>query len=149
MAGEDGEGAVELLGEDDAGEFVRHGERGERKFHVRLIAEVVRKTFGVPAEENNFLGAAVAEVTEPASKLRGGELFAGGVEEDEGGGGVDFEIAERGGRGVAELSGIHGAIVADAEEIVVEKGADFRAAGFAEHEETNLHGRKAKRENRK
>jgi hypothetical protein len=39
--------------------------------------------------------------------------------------------------------------VADAEEIVVEQGADFGATGFAEHEETNLHGRKAKRENRK
>jgi hypothetical protein len=149
MAGEDGEGAIELFGEEDAGEFVRHGESGERKLHVRLATEVVGKTFGVAAEEDEFAGAAVAEVTEPASELRGGELLAGGVEEDERGGGVDLEIAECGGRGVAELSGVDGAVVADAEEIVVEKGADFGATGFAEHEETDLHGRKTKIENRK
>jgi hypothetical protein len=106
---------------------------------VRLTAEIVGKTFGVAAEEDNFFCAAVAEVAEPASKLRGGELLAGGVEEDKRGGGVELEIAERGGRGVAEFGGVDGAIVADAEEIVVEKGADLRATGFAEHEETDFH----------
>jgi hypothetical protein len=132
MAGEDGEGAIKLFGEKDAGEFVRHGESGERKFHVRLAAEVVGKTFGVAAEEYEFLGAAVAEVAEPASELRGGKLLAGGVEEDEDGGGVELEIAESGGRSVAELGGVDRAIVPDAKEIVVEQGADFGATRFAE-----------------
>jgi len=132
MAGEDGKGAVELLGKDDAGEFVRHGESRKRKFHVRLGAEVFGKTFGVAAEENELAGAAVAEVAEPASKLRGRELLAGSVEKDEGGCGVELEVAEGGGRSVAKLGSVNGAIVADAKEIVVEQGADFGATSFAE-----------------
>ena len=131
MAGKDGEGAVQLLGEDDTGEFVRHGEGGKRNSRVSVLGERGRKTIGVAAKKNKFLGAAVAEVTEPAGELRRGELLAGGVEEDECGGGVELEIAERGRRSVAQLGGGHAAIVADAEKIVVEKSANFGAASFA------------------
>lgn len=141
MAGENGEGAVKLLGEDDAGEFVRHGESGKRKLHVRLAAEVVRKAFRAATEEDEFLGATVAEVAEPARELRSGELLAGGVEKNERGGGVELEIAQSGWRRIAQLGGVDGAIVADAEKIVIEKGANFGAASFAEHEETYFHSR--------
>jgi hypothetical protein len=146
MAGEDGEGAVELLGEEDAGEFVRKGESGEGDFQgcaglgfQEEAREVVRKTFRVTAEEDEFPCAAVAKVAEPAGELRGSELPAGGVEEDEHGGGIEFELAQARMRGVAEFGDIEIAIVAEAGEIVVEEGATFGAAGFAEHEQTDVH----------
>ena len=41
MTGEDGERAIDLLGQDDARELVRHGQRGKRKLSVsRRAAEI-------------------------------------------------------------------------------------------------------------
>jgi len=101
-AGENGEGAVELLGEHDAGEFVRKGHGAERKFLVGALAEIIRKAFGVAAEEDEFAGAAIAEFAEPLSEGLRIEIFPGSVEKDDGGGAVSVEFLEGRG-GIADL----------------------------------------------
>src|SRR6266581_8974948 len=64
-AGENGEGAVKLLGEHDAGEFMGKGHGAERKFLMSSLTQIIWKAVGVTAEEDEFTGAAVAEFTEP------------------------------------------------------------------------------------
>src|ERR1700685_3363206 len=51
VAGEDGEGAVDLLGQQHAGEFVRHGERGEGDFLFGAGTQFGGEAFGVAAQE--------------------------------------------------------------------------------------------------
>src|SRR6266576_2546205 len=67
-AGEHGQGAVELLGEHDAGKFMGEGHRAEGKCVVGASAEVIREAVGVAAEENEFTRATVAEIAEPPSE---------------------------------------------------------------------------------
>ena len=74
MAGEDGERAIDLLGEEHAGEFVGHGQGGERYFLFGARAQFSGETFGVAAEEDEFAHAAVAQIAEPARELLGREL---------------------------------------------------------------------------
>lgn len=69
MAGENGERAVELFGENDAGKFVGHSQRGQRNLLRGFGAEIVGKTFGVTAKEGQFAHAAVAKVAEPLREL--------------------------------------------------------------------------------
>ena len=114
MTGENGEGAINLFGQHHAGEFVRHGERGERDFLLRAGAQFVGKTLGVAAEENQFARAAVAQVAEPARELLRSELFSGGIEQDDRGGRVDFQFAQRGGTGVAQFADFDFGVVLDA-----------------------------------
>ena len=47
MAGEDGEGALDLLGEEDAGELVRHRQRRQRNLEARGVAQLGHLHFGV------------------------------------------------------------------------------------------------------
>jgi hypothetical protein len=49
-AGEDSEGAVELLGKHDAGELVGISHGAEREFLVSALAKPVREAVGVAAE---------------------------------------------------------------------------------------------------
>jgi hypothetical protein len=91
-AGEDGEGAVKLFGEHDAGEFVRKGHGAERKFLVGTLAKSVREAVGVAAEKDQFAGAAVAEFAEPFGEGARIERFSGGVEKNSGGGAVGVEF---------------------------------------------------------
>src|SRR5256885_16031901 len=104
--GEDGEGAVQLLGEHDAGEFVREGHRAERKFLVRALAEVIREAVGVAAEKNKLTGATVAEFAEPFGEGVRIEVLSGSIEKDDSGGAVGLEFFE-GGRDVADLGDFH------------------------------------------
>src|SRR4029077_14763109 len=136
--GEDGEGAVELLGEHDAGKFVRVGHGAERKFLVSALAKRVRKTVGVATEEDEFAGAAVAQFAKPFGEGVRIENLSRSVEEHDGGGAVGVEFFN-GGIGVANLSHLDGARAPDALDVVVENGAHLGAAGFAEHEEANSH----------
>jgi hypothetical protein len=101
-AGENGEGAVELLGEHDAGEFVRKGHGAERKFLVGALAEVIREAVGVAAEEDEFAGAAVAEFAEPFGEGVRIEIFSGSVEKDDRGGAISVEFLD-GGDTIADL----------------------------------------------
>src|SRR5260370_5959479 len=85
-AGQNGEGAVELLGEHDAGEFVREGHGAERKFLVSALTECVREAVSVAAEEDEVAGAAVAKFTEPFGKGARIETLPGSVEKHDSGG---------------------------------------------------------------
>src|ERR1700674_5470115 len=69
MSGENGEGAVELLGEHGAGQFVGKREGGKRKFLRRAPAQRIGKSFGGAAKKNNFTGAAVSRLAQPLGKL--------------------------------------------------------------------------------
>ena len=69
VAGEDGEGAVELLGEHGAGEFVRQGERRKRDFVVARRRGALGKSFGVAAKEHHFAETAVAWFSQPFCEL--------------------------------------------------------------------------------
>src|SRR6266446_3479373 len=132
------EGAVELLGEHDAGEFVREGHRAERKLLVGALAETFREAIGVAAEENQFADAAVAELREPFGEGVRIEIFPGGVEKDDGGGAVGTKFLD-GGMGIAHLRDFDGTGAADAFDVVIEDGTHLGAAGFAEHQKPNFH----------
>ena len=93
-AGEDGESAIELLGEHDAGEFVRKGHGAERKFLVGALAKVIREAVGVAAEEAEFAGAAVAEFAEPFGEGVRIEVLSDSVEKDDGGGAISVEFLD-------------------------------------------------------
>jgi hypothetical protein len=131
-AGENGEGAVELLGEHDAGEFVRKGHGAERKFLVGAPAEVIREAFGVPAQEDEFASAAIAEFAEPFGEGVRIEVLSGSVEKDNRGGAI-VKFLEGGGA-IANFVDFDGARAADALCIIVEDGAHFGAAGFSDHQ---------------
>src|SRR5271163_2613904 len=118
MAGEDGERAIDLFG---AG------------------AQCRGKAFGVAAEEDEFAGATVAKIAQPAREMLGGELFSGGVEQDDRGGGFELQFAQRGGAGVAQFADFDFSVVLDALDVVVQQGAGFFAAGLAEHDESDFH----------
>jgi hypothetical protein len=93
-AGEDGEGAIELLGEHHAREFVGEGHGAKRNFLEGALAEIVREAVGVAAEEDEFAGAAVAEFAEPVGESVRIENFSGGVEKYCSGGAVGVEFLE-------------------------------------------------------
>jgi len=93
-AGEEGESAIELLGEHDAGEFVRKGHGAERKFLVGTLAEVIREAVGVAAEEDEFAGAAVAELAEPLGEGVRIEVLSGSVEKDNRGGAINVDFLD-------------------------------------------------------
>src|SRR5256885_16921167 len=80
---EDGEGAIELLGEHDAREFMREGGGAERHLLMSALAQVLRETAGIAAEEDEFVGAAVSEFAEPFGEGFGGQIFSRGVQEDD------------------------------------------------------------------
>src|ERR1700680_2637109 len=66
VAGEQSEGAVKLLGEDDAGKLVRHGQRRKRNLLLGRRPQRFGKSFGVAAEEDQLARAAVAPVGQRA-----------------------------------------------------------------------------------
>src|SRR5260370_2579379 len=82
MPGENGEGAVELLGEHGTGELVRERQGRERKLLRRTTAERVRKTLSGTAQKDNFARAAVARLAQPFSKLRRGLMLSRVIEHD-------------------------------------------------------------------
>jgi hypothetical protein len=131
--GENSEGAVELLGEHDAGEFVRKGHGAERKFLVGAPAEVIREALGVAAEEDEFASAAIAKSAEPFGEGIRIEVLSGGVEKDNRGGAISVKFLEGGGP-IANFVDFDGARAADALCIIVEDGAHFGAAGFSDHQ---------------
>src|SRR6266403_1970229 len=76
-AGEDGEGAVELFGEHDAGELVGESHGAEGKLLVGALAEIFGEAVGVAAKEEQFAGAAVAKFPEPFGEGVRSEIFSG------------------------------------------------------------------------
>src|SRR5271155_4112909 len=58
-AREDSEGAINLFGEHDAGEFVRVGHGAERDFLFYAPAEGIREAVGISTDEDDLACAAV------------------------------------------------------------------------------------------
>jgi hypothetical protein len=98
MSGEDGEGAVELLGEHDAGEFVREGHETEGEGEGGVAERFLRPAVGGADGEVEMLDAGVAFPADPGGELLGGEGAAARIEEDElrGSAGRFFEGGEEG-----------------------------------------------------
>src|SRR5579872_5415067 len=80
VAGKEGVGTVNLFGEDDARELVRHGQRGKRKPLFCGALQKFRESGRVAAKENKLSRATIAQIAKPASKLCRSELFSGGVQ---------------------------------------------------------------------
>src|SRR5277367_3848433 len=139
MAREDGEGAIDLLGQDHAREFVRHRERGERDFLPGAGTQFRGKPFGVAAQENYFPRTAVAQIAQPARELLRSELLSGGVQKDHGGGWLDFQFAQRRGARIAQLADFDFGVMPDALNVVAHHGASFLATGLAEHDQADFH----------
>jgi len=131
-AGEDSEGAVELLSEHDAGEFVGESHGAERKSVVSALAERFWEAVGVATEKDEFTSAAVAEFAEPLGKAIRIEVFSGGVEKDNRCGAVRVQLLERDVT-VPDLSDFDRTGTADALCVIIEDGTYFGAAGLAEH----------------
>lgn len=124
VTGEDGEGAVDLFGEDGAGEFVGQGDEAEREDKAGVAAGGVGPSVVGPDGEDYRLRAGVAETAEVSGEVLGGELLAAAVEEDEdrgGAGGLAVEPGEEGGLGVVGL-GFTGYITGGASEVVRGEG---------------------------
>jgi len=138
-AGEDGEGAVDLLSEHDAGELVGVGHGAQGDFLFDALAEFVGEAVSIAADENDFAGAAIALFAEPTGEDGGIVDFSGGVEEESGSGTIGVEFFD-GGIGVAYFGEFDRTRTGDAFEIVREDSGEFGAARFAEHEEANFHG---------
>jgi hypothetical protein len=120
VAGEDGEGSVELLGEDYAGEFVGQGDESEREEEVGAGSSVGGPAVGGADGEDEALGAFVAETADAGGEVFGRELLAAAVEEDgvgSGSTGLLIEPFEQEGFGVEGL-GVAGDIAGGALDVV-------------------------------
>jgi hypothetical protein len=126
MVGEDGKGAVGLLGEDEAGELVGEGDATEGEEEVGAGVGLFAPAVGGPDGEEEALGALVAMAGERLGEVFGGELLAAAVEEDGDGGGatgLGGEEGEEFGLGVEEL-GVDGVEAGGALEEVGDEGVD-------------------------
>lgn len=94
MPGENGERAIDLLGEHGARQFVRESKEGKRKSLCGAAAQRVRKTLSGAAKKDNFARAAIARLAQPFRKLRRRLMFSGVVEQDDGRGRIQSEFAE-------------------------------------------------------
>ncbi len=129
VACEDCTGAVELFGEDEAGQFVSHcdGTKGEQKGCG--FAGGLGPSVGGSDGEDDVLRALVAASAEPVGELSGGERFAAAIEQDgdcgNSGGFAGLlglgEPGEEGGFG-GEGFGLDGVVGGDAVEIEAGEG---------------------------
>jgi hypothetical protein len=95
VSGEDGEGAVDLFAEDDAGEFVGEGHGAEGEERCGALAGILGPAVGGTDGEDDELTALVALAAEPFGEGFRGHLLTALVEEDE----------HRGGTGALVLDG--------------------------------------------
>ena len=86
MTGEDGAGAVELLGEDEAGEGMSQskGSKGEQELSPR--AATIGPSAGRAHGKNDVLRALIAALREPGGESFGRHLASAAVEENDKGG---------------------------------------------------------------
>ena len=135
VVGEDGEGAVELLGEDYPGEFVGecHGAQGEQQSFSGIGcgcgAGLRRPAVGGTDGEDEILGSLVAEAADPLGEVFGGERLAPGVEQDDRGRGAGAHGGYGLGKGGfgAEGFGFDWGVLLEAFEI--ESGEGLEGAG--------------------
>ena len=128
MAGEDGEGAVDLLGEDGAGELMGQGDGAEGESEAGAGVRGGRPAVGGTDGEDEGLRAGVAETAEVSGEGFRGELLAAAVEQDEDrsgarglAGGLRVNRGEQGGFGGVGV-GVAGQVVRGAGEVVGGEG---------------------------
>ena len=80
MAGEDGEGAVDLLGEDEAGEVVGQGDEAEGEQEVGAGAGQRGPAVSGTDGKDEVLRGGVAVAADECSEVFRGELLAAAVE---------------------------------------------------------------------
>lgn len=116
MAGEDGEGAVDLLGQDDACQLVGEGDAAEGEQKVGASASHVGPSVGGADGEDEMLRPGVAKMADGLGELFGGELLTSAIEKDEVDGrpaGLAIDPGEECGFGIEELR-LRGDITSDA-----------------------------------
>ena len=124
VVGEDGEGAVDLLGEDDASQFVGQRDVAEGEDEAGAGAGGCGPTVGGADGEEEGLRAGVAQAAEVGGEFFAGELLAAAVEQDEDRGGacrLAIECGQQGGFGGVVL-GLTGEVARGAGEIVGGEG---------------------------
>ena len=89
MPGQNGEGAIELLGKHDASQFVRKCEGRKRERLRGAAADGFRKTLRATAEKRDFARAAIAHPAHPLGELRRRPVFSGVVQQHDGGRGIE------------------------------------------------------------
>jgi len=82
VACQDCTGAVELFGEDEAGEFVGHCDGAEREQQIGLGPGLFRPSVGGADGEDDVLDALIPAGAEPGGELGGAELAAAAIEQD-------------------------------------------------------------------
>lgn len=105
MAGEDSEGAVDLLSQDDARELVGEGDAAEGEQELGTPACHIGPSVGGADGEDEPLRPRVAKLADGLCDLFGGELTAAAVEQDKVDrrpAGLAIEPGEEGGFGIEE-----------------------------------------------
>ena len=142
VSGEDGECAIELLGEHDAGELVGKGHGAEGEQEGGALAGCGRPAIGGADGEVEMLDARVALVAEPCGELLGRKGTAPCVEKNQlcGCASRFFECGEkRGLRGEVLL--LDGGVVSETFAVFLERiveEAEFLAGG--DGRESHTHG---------
>jgi hypothetical protein len=88
VAGQDGEGAVDLLGQYDAGKLVRQGHAAKGKEKIGALACGRRPSAGGTDGEHKPLNALIANASDVRSELLGGVLLAAAIQQNGVGGGT-------------------------------------------------------------
>lgn len=82
MARKDGAGAIQLLGEDEAGERVGESKRSEREQEGRTAAGAVGPSVGGANGEGDVLNAFIAATADPGGEAFGSHLPPAAVEKN-------------------------------------------------------------------
>ncbi len=120
MAGQDGQGSVDLFGEDDAREFVRQSNWAEREQHGGPCAGSLRPTVSRADGEDQMLNAGIAEPADVCGEIFRGKRFAAAIEKDDvrgGAGRLLIEPSEQSGLS-GDAMGLHGRVAGYALDIV-------------------------------
>jgi hypothetical protein len=106
MPGQDGQGAVDLFGQYNAGELVRQGHAAEGKEKVGALACGRGPSVGGTDGKYEALGALIANPPDVCGELLGGVLLAAAIQQDGigwGATGLAIYPIKDGGLGVEEL----------------------------------------------
>jgi hypothetical protein len=117
------------------------GKGPERELHRCAAGEGFGEALGCATEKGDLTHAPVAAGAQPAGELFGGKLLTGSIEKDDRRAGGDCDAAHLGGGILAQFFHFEIGEAADAGGVIVEQGADFGAAGFAEHQQADEHER--------
>lgn len=139
---EDGEGAVDLFEEHDAGEFVGQCHFAQGKGGGGGLAGGVGKTVGGADGQDQRLGVAILMVFQELGEFLGGELAAAGVEQNDGmrRTGSRFLAEFQEGGFVAERYAFDVGVTLDAPEVLGGQGLDGGIFGFADPGYFEFHG---------